>query len=107
MECATCHQDHNLEVAWVPGAPTWRLAPTEMAWVGKSASQICQQLKDSRRNGGRSLRQIQEHLAHDPLVAWGWHPGHGREPAPGTQAELGVLVQAWIATGAHCPEETR
>jgi hypothetical protein len=76
-----------------------------MAWVGKSPRQICEQLKDPRRNGNRSLDGIAEHNAHDPLVAWAWAPGADREPAPGTQAELGALFRAWIETGAVCPQE--
>jgi hypothetical protein len=55
MECAGCHQDHNLALARVPGAPEWHLAPREMAWVGKTPRYICQQMKDPKRNGGRSL----------------------------------------------------
>ncbi len=106
MQCVTCHQDHNAELARIPGAPGWHLAPVEMAWLGKTPAQICAQLKDPARNGGRTLAQIQDHLAHDPLVGWGWNPGAGREPAPGTQAELGAITQQWIDTGAACPEET-
>jgi hypothetical protein len=75
-----------------------------MVWLGKSPAAICAQIKDSARNGGKSLAQIQDHLAHDPLVAWGWAPGADRKPAPGTQAELGALAQAWIQTGAACPQ---
>jgi hypothetical protein len=37
------------------------------------------------------------------LDAWGWQPGAGRDPAPGSLALLGELVQAWIDTGALCP----
>jgi hypothetical protein len=44
-------------------------------------------------------------MANDDLVAWGWNPGAGREPAPGTQAQLGELVKAWIDAGAHCPRD--
>ena len=105
MQCTGCHQDHNLELARVPGAPHWQLAPIQMAWVGKTPHQICEQMKDPKRNGGRSLAQIVEHNAHDELVGWGWHPGHGREPAPGTQEQLGKLVQAWVDSGAECPPE--
>jgi hypothetical protein len=105
MRCSTCHQDHNLELSRVPGAPEWHLAPRQMAWVGRSPHQICEQMKDPQRNGGRTLAQIVEHNAHDELVAWGWSPGHGREPAPGTQAQLGGLVAAWVASGAECPKE--
>jgi hypothetical protein len=43
------------------------------------------------------------HLAEDSLVGWGWSPGPGRQPAPGTQAEFGALIRAWAETGAHCP----
>lgn len=106
MECQSCHQDRNQELTRVPGAPNWHLAPIEMAWVGKSVAYICEQMKDPKRNGGKTLAQIVDHNAHDELVAWGWSPGADREPAPGTQAQFGALVQAWVENGAHCPEET-
>jgi hypothetical protein len=64
---------------------------------------ICEQIKDPARNGSRTLGQLHEHMAEDGLVGWGWQPGTGRTPAPGSQKELGELVQAWIDTGAHCP----
>jgi hypothetical protein len=105
MRCSTCHQDHNLSYARVPGAPGWHLAPLSMAWLGRTPGQVCRQIKDPKRNGGRTLAQIQRHMAHDKLVGWGWAPGSGRTPAPGTQAELGALIQAWIDTGAACPPE--
>jgi hypothetical protein len=103
--CASCHQDKNLELARVPGAPAWRLAPRAMAWSDRSPAAICAQVKDPARNGGRTLAQIVAHTAHDPLVAWGWAPGHGRTPAPGTQARFAALMEAWVATGAACPPE--
>jgi hypothetical protein len=103
MECSSCHQDRNLELAPVPGAPNWHLAPRSMAWVGRDASALCEQLKDPARNGGKSLAQIVDHSEHDALVAWGWAPGAGREPAPGSQAQFGALVAAWADTGAECP----
>jgi hypothetical protein len=106
-ECTTCHQDRNQELTRVPGAPNWQLAPIEAAWIGKSVSEVCNQLKDPRRNGGKSLAQIVEHSAHDPLVGWGWAPGANREPAPGTQDQFGALVAAWVDTGAECPTEVR
>ena len=105
MRCTSCHQDHNLELAKVPGALVWHLAPIEMAWAGKSPHAICEQMKDPARNRHRTLAEIVEHNAHDKLVAWGWNPGHGREPAPGTQEQLGRIVQAWVETGAECPPE--
>ena len=106
-QCRTCHQDRNQAMTRVPGAPDWHLAPIEMAWVGKSAAAICEQLKDPKRNGGKTLAKIVDHSGHDALVGWGWAPGHDREPAPGTQAQFGALMAAWAETGAHCPKETR
>jgi hypothetical protein len=107
--CATCHTDANFTLheratyKSIPGHPRWGLAPPSMAWEGKSIGDICRQLKDTRLNGGRDLALLQEHIAKDDLVAWGWNPGPGRQPAPGTQEAAGKLVQAWIDSGAECP----
>jgi hypothetical protein len=110
LSCSACHTEKNFTLVGtdasyksIPGHPRWGLAPLEMAWQGKSVGQICQQIKDQNRNGGRTLAQLHEHLAHDDLVAWGWSPGEGREPAPGDQKQLGELTQAWIDSGAACP----
>jgi hypothetical protein len=105
LMCGSCHQDDNAALARVPGAPKWQLAPREMAWQDRSAHQVCEQIKDRSRNGNRTLDALVEHVAHDPLVGWGWHPGADRAPAPGTQAEAGALVAAWVASGAECPPE--
>lgn len=103
LRCMTCHQGANFAPAGVPGHPQWHLAPLTMAWQGKSLGQICAQVKDRKRNGGKSLAQIQEHMGHDALVGWAWNPGANRAPAPGTQAQFGQLIEAWIASGAACP----
>jgi hypothetical protein len=105
MECGSCHQDRNQPMTRVPGAPSWHVAPIEMAWVGRTPAQICAQLKDPERNGGKSFDELVEHNAHDELVGWGWEPGADREPAPGTQAQFGALFAAWVDTGAECPDE--
>jgi len=76
--CVTCHTDRNFtlheEASYrsIPGHPRWMAAPIEMAWEGKSVGEICRQIKDPDRNGGRNLSLLHEHLAHDDLVAWGW-----------------------------------
>ncbi|MEA3095171.1 MAG: hypothetical protein QOJ04_6513 [Caballeronia sp.] len=107
--CAECHSEHNMllhEAASyksIPGHPRWGVAPLEMAWQGKTLGEICRQLKDTARNGSRDLVALQEHIARDDLVAWGWNPGAGREPAPGSQQAAGELFQAWIDSGAECP----
>ena len=103
LRCGTCHQARNFEPGRVPGHEHWHLAPPSMAWQGKTPAQICAQIKDPARNGGRTLVQIHEHIALDSLVGWAWAPGTGRTPAPGTQKQMGALIDAWVATGAACP----
>lgn len=81
----------------------WHLAPIEMAWQGKTLGQICEQIKDPARNGNKDMAALVRHMAEDSLVGWGWSPGAGRTPVPGTQAEFGGLIKAWAEAGAHCP----
>ena len=89
--CTACHTERNFTLVErasyrsIPGHPRWQLAPIEMAWEGKSIGEICQQLKDPQRNGGRTLELVHEHAAHDDLVvglaagSWApprpWHTG--------------------------------
>jgi hypothetical protein len=103
MRCPICHQQANFDPGGVPGDPIWHLAPLEMAWEGKTLGQICAQIKDPSRNGGRSLEELTHHIGTDHLVGWAWAPGFGRRPAPGTQKAAGALVDAWVKTGAVCP----
>jgi len=109
VACSGCHTGQNVTLheaasyRSIPGHPRWGFAPLSMAWEGKSLGDICRQLKDVQRNGGRDLAALQEHIAKDDLVGWAWHPGEGRKPAPGSQQAAGELVQAWIESGAECP----
>jgi len=124
MECVTCHQQQNAALPggppgakqplladqtpsqkpprFPPGAPVWRLAPKTMGWGGMPPSEMCRAI----------IRQDIEHkgpLAHiiddlDPLVAWGWDPGPGRESAPGTVMQFVQLLKWWNeARGDKCP----
>jgi hypothetical protein len=104
MRCPICHQPANFDPGRVPGHPEWHLAPREMAWEGKTLAEICVQIKDPARNGNRSLADLVKHIGTDTLVGWAWAPGYGRQPAPGTQKEAGALVDAWVKTGAICPD---
>jgi hypothetical protein len=109
LPCRSCHQPTNTttlagSVPSIPGSPGWGLAPASMAWQGKSVREICEQIQDPFRNGGMSFDTLRRHIATDPVVAWGFQPGEGRQPAPGTQAQLAALIDAWIATGARCPQ---
>ncbi len=103
LYCTACHQTANFDAVGVPGHPDWRLAPASMAWQARTLGEICTQIKDPARNGGRNLAAIAEHMAQDPLVGWAWSPGAGRAPAPGTQRVFGDLIKAWVDTGAVCP----
>jgi hypothetical protein len=103
LVCTTCHHDANFDPAGVPGNPKWSLAPVEMAWQGKTLGQICVQIKDKNRNGGKDMAALVRHMAEDKLVGWGWDPGAGRTPAPGTQKQFGELIKAWADAGAICP----
>ena len=101
MVCITCHNAENFRN--VPGHPRWHLAPAEMAWEGKSLTEICDQIKDRERNGGKTLAELGEHMATDTLVAYGWRPPAHLEPAPGDQQRFGQLFHTWLEAGAHCP----
>ncbi len=107
MRCNTCHGTENVAYTVgrgsVPGHEPWLLAPKEMGWIGLSLAAICEQIKDPARNGGKTLSELVEHNAEDGLVGWGWEPGEGREPAPGSQEIFGDLTKAWVAAGAGCP----
>ncbi len=104
LRCTSCHFENNSAVLHgPPGAHDWHLAPASMAWFGKSSAEICAQIKDPARNGNRSLEAVAAHIRDDKLVAWGWAPGPGREPAPGSAEEAYRTLQAWTAAGAPCP----
>lgn len=104
LRCTTCHFETNSQILHgPPGAENWHLAPVEMVWFDKSSAEICAQIKDPARNGGRTLEEVAHHVRDDALVAWGWDPGPGREPAPGSAEETYRAILAWEAAGAPCP----
>ena len=104
LRCTTCHFSSNSKALHgPPGADNWRLAPAEMVWFGKSSAEICAQIKDPDRNGGRGLQDVALHVRDDKLVAWGWAPGADREPAPGSAEDTYQAIEKWTAAGAPCP----
>jgi hypothetical protein len=107
LKCANCHQDVNLPGENMPpGHPNWHLPPPEMRMVfeGKSAGELCRQLKDPQQNGGKSLEEMLHHVADDTLVGWGWDPGDGRTKPPLPRNELARHMREWIENGAACPD---
>ena len=105
LHCTACHQRENSELLHAPpGAPDWRLPPPamRMAWQGLTPQALCETLKDPARNGGRDLAALEDHLRSDAIVAWGFHPGPGRQPPRLTQAELLARFVQWKDAGAPC-----
>lgn len=106
MRCTACHFETNAPVMHgPPGADNWHLAPIEMAWFDQTSAQICAQIKDPARNGDRTLEEVAQHIRTDKLVHWGWAPGPGREPAPGSAEETYAAIEKWAAAGAPCPAQ--
>jgi len=103
MRCPICHLAANFDPARMPGNDPWFMAPREMVWEGKTLSQICVQMRDPELNGGKTLADLIHHIGDDKLVGWGWNPGIGRTPTPGTQEQAKALMQAWVDSGAICP----
>jgi hypothetical protein len=107
MRCDTCHQTTNLPGAHMPpGNPKWALPKPElkMVFVGRSPGELCKQIKDPKQNGGRSLEELFDHVAHDDLVGWGWNPGDGRALPPLSRPETAAQMKIWIDGGAACPQ---
>ncbi len=107
LKCANCHQETNLPGENMPpGNPTWQLPKKDMPLVfqGKSPRELADQLKDPKRNGGKTLEQLLEHVTHDKLVLWGWEPGDGRTKPPLSHAEFAKKFREWVEKGAASPE---
>lgn len=108
--CSTCHVVSTRPNDVPHAAPhigvDWQLAPVEFVWAGKTSQEICEQVRDPERNGGRDLEGLVEHITHDAelqaFITWGFDPGGGREAAPfGMQAHLDDFIE-WGAAGMPC-----
>ena len=105
--CSTCHVRRNAGLNDTPHAAPqvaadWRLAPVEAAWFGKTALEVCAQLRDPERNGGRDALGLARHLDHDVILHWAWTPGGGREPAPYSLQEHIEDILVWGAARFPC-----
>jgi mono/diheme cytochrome c family protein len=109
VPCSTCHQERNADAIGIaggpPGAPRWGLPPADMPMVfqGKTATQICEQMKDPAQNHGRSLADLLEHVSSDPLVLWGWSPGGKRTVPPLPHDRFVAAFRAWVDADGACP----
>src|SRR2546428_6866813 len=90
--CQTCHQATNTADGFVPGVATWELAPLSMLWEGRTKQQICEQMRDPVRNGGRRTGQdVIEHMTSDRLVLLGRNTGANRQTPP--LLDKGLVVE--------------
>jgi hypothetical protein len=106
LPCATCHRAANAPMpGGPPGVEGWRLPPADvpMVFEGRSPRELCLQLKDPAKTGGRSLADVRDHVATDHLVLWGWHPGPGRSTPPVSHEALVAAFDRWLRAGAPCP----
>src|SRR5262249_34204187 len=95
--CQTCHQATNSADGFVPGVAGWQLAPLSMLWEGQTKAQICRQMKDPVRNGGRTTgTHVIEHMKTDPLVLWAWTPGGGRTTPPLSHEKFVEALETWV-----------
>jgi len=107
LKCKNCHQDTNLPGAGLPpGNPVWHLPKPEMPLVfeGLSPAELATQLKDPKKNGGKSLEQLFHHIDQDQLVLWGWNPGEGRTLPPLSHADFSKKFREWLDKGAAIPD---
>jgi hypothetical protein len=106
LRCATCHQQRNTPDGRVPGVLGWRLPPVSMHWEGLTRAEICESIKDPKRNGGRKqLEVVIEHMKTDPLVLWAWSPGGNRTLPPSSHEQFVKYLEAWVAAGGPCPSK--
>jgi len=110
FSCNTCHHEENNDIAGVPGAPEWALAPREMVWEGLSRVEIAHSITNPAINKGRSLEETVKHLTEHKLVLWAWEPGvdnegNPREKPPVPKDEYIAAVKQWAENGAVIPEE--
>ena len=111
LPCATCHSDKNPPASYgahaPPGAPHWALPPPHMKMVtiGLSPQELCRDIQDKSKNGGRDFPALIKHVAEDKLVLWGWNPGGTRAPVPVPHEQFVAAFKTWAAAGGPCPGE--
>lgn len=111
LSCKACHQKSTRANSVPHAAPhtgiDWQLAPVEFQWTDRSSAEICAQMRDPARNGGRDEAGLIEHILDDAeligFITWSFDPGAGRDPSPGSlQAHLDDMAD-WTAAGMPCP----
>jgi mono/diheme cytochrome c family protein len=109
LGCATCHGKANPPDSYgdhmPPGVATeWRLPPKDnkMVFAGVSSHDLCEQIKDPKRNGGKDSAALFHHMSEDAITLWGWAPGYGRKPVAIPHDDFVRAFKTWQDAGAPC-----
>jgi hypothetical protein len=109
LACTTCHGKANPPDSYgehmPPGVSSgWRLPPPQhrMVFAGVSSHDLCEQLKDTTRNGGKDGPALLHHMSEDAITLWGWHPGYGRKPVQLPHEEFVRAFKTWQDAGSPC-----
>jgi len=103
LPCSTCHREKGLDQPNLPPAnPHWSMPPANQVFEGRSVQELCLQLNDPTRTGGRDLQALLEHVEHDSLVLYGWSPGPGRSVPKLSHSDFVAQFRTWVAAGAPC-----
>ena len=112
--CEACHGIRNNADTGAPGRIDWHQAPKAMSTeaspgVPKSSAQMCADVKDMARNGGRDLAALSAFIAYDQFITWAWDPGtrasgeRRTTPPTATHDDFVRVFNKWVADGAPCP----
>ena len=108
IPCRACHISAEGANDVPHAAPqiddAWRLPPVALAWRGKTGAKICAALRDPDLNDGFDMDELVEHVETSAFVNYGFTPGAGRSPAPGSTEALAQDLTLWAAAGAPCPD---
>jgi hypothetical protein len=103
LPCSTCHRETGLDQPHLPPAnPHWSMPPANQVFEGRSVQQLCLQLRDPARTGGRDLAALLEHVEHDSLVLYGWSPGLGLSVPELSHEGFVARFRTWVEAGAPC-----
>jgi hypothetical protein len=105
IPCRVCHISaqgaNDVPHAAPQIADAWRLPPVELAWRGKTSVEICEGLRARTDDFAR----LAQHAEISAFVNYGFSPGAGRAPVPGTVQRLARDLRIWAAAGAPCESD--
>jgi len=106
LPCSTCHRTEGLDLPDRPPANGhWSFPPANQVFEGRTAAELCNQLKDPETTGGRDLEALRHHVEHDTLVLYGWDPGPERTSPAVSHVDFVAAFQVWLDAGAPCPTD--